>query len=584
MQKRWVVKKSGNTEVVKQLSKSLNIDEVLASLLVQRGINNFDQAKSFFRPDISQLHDPFLMEDMKKAITRIEKAMENKEKILVYGDYDVDGTTAVALVYSFFYKLYSKVNFYIPDRYKEGYGISITGIDYAAENKYSLIIALDCGIKAIEQIEYANQKGIDFIICDHHRPGDEEPAAFAILDPKRNNCNYPFKELSGCGIGYKLIQAYGRSNNIPDNEIENYLDLVALSIASDIVPINDENRILAFYGLKKLNSNPRPGIEAILMYSNILKRQKSDVNYNPECLFNKEITINDLVFLVGPRLNAAGRIENGKNSVELLISADLTDAKTKGHLINISNTERKSLDLHTTSQAVDMIKNDPALQNRNTIVLFQPEWHKGVIGIVASRLTEIFYKPAVVLTQSNGLITGSARSIKDFDLYEAVDSCRDVLEHFGGHKYAAGLSLKPENLKKFTEKFEQIASERITDHMKSPEIEIDAELNLDNINQKFINILKQFAPFGPENLSPVFVTNNVVDTGYARIVGANHIKLKLAHDRYAINSFDAIAFQLGDYFPLIAKGNPFNVCYHIEENEWNGNVNVQLNIKDINFE
>ncbi len=584
MQKRWVVKKKNNIEVVKQLTESLNIDEVLANLLIQRGITNYDEAKSFFRPELLQLHDPFLMADMDIAIKRIGKAIKSNEKILVYGDYDVDGTTAVALVYSFLYKLYKNVNYYIPDRYKEGYGISIAGIDYAAENNYSLIIALDCGIKAVEQIDYANKKGVEFIICDHHRPGDKVPNAFAILDPKRNDCKYPFKELSGCGIGYKLIQAYGISNNMLSEEIENYLDLVVLSIASDIVPINGENRILAYYGLKKLNANPRPGIEAILIYSNIVKRQKTDINYNPENLFNREITINDLVFLVGPRLNAAGRIDNGKNAVELLISADLPDAKSKGHNINISNTERKSLDSQTTLQAIDMIKSDVALQRKKSTVLFQPEWHKGVIGIVASRLTEIYYKPTVILTQSNGLITGSARSVKDFDLYDAIDSCSDVLEHFGGHKYAAGLSLKPENLEIFIEKFEKIASEKITEEMQYPEIEIDAELDLNKINKKFINILKQFAPFGPENLSPIFISKNVTDSGFARIVGANHIKLKVVTDKYSNNSYDAIAFQLGEYLPLISKGVPFNICYHIEENEWAGNITIQLNIKDISFD
>jgi single-stranded-DNA-specific exonuclease len=583
MQKRWVVKKSGSQEEVRQLADSLKIDDVLANLLVQRGIKTFEEARSFFRPEISQLHDPYFMTDMYKAVKRIEAAIENHEKILIYGDYDVDGTTAVALVYSFLYTQYKEVGYYIPDRYKEGYGISMAGIDFATANKYTLVIALDCGIKAIEQVSYANQKGIDFIICDHHRPGEKLPEAYAILDPKRNDCSYPFKELSGCGIGYKLIQAFGISNNIPTDETESFLDLVVLSIAADIVPINGENRILAYYGLKKLNANPRPGIEAILIYSNIIKKSGSDIN-KIDFLFNREITINDLVFLVGPRLNAAGRIDSGKNAVDLLISADLTDAKSKGHNLNISNNERKNLDTQTTTHAIEIIKNDEALQRKKSTVLFHPEWHKGVIGIVASRLTEIYYKPTIILTQSNGLITGSARSIKDFDLYEAIDSCSDILEHFGGHKYAAGLSLRPENLIEFTERFEKIAAAKITELMQSPEIEIDSYLNLKNINNKFINILKQFAPFGPENLSPLFATSSVSDTGNARIVGNKHLKLKVAQEKFGMTAFDAIAFQLGDFLPQIENGAPFNICYHIEENDWAGNTIIQFNIKDISFD
>jgi len=584
MQKRLVLKKKSDKEIVKQLTDCLKIDDVLANLLVQRGITNLEEAKCFFRHELSQLHDPFLMKDMDKAINRIEEAIKNKEKILVYGDYDVDGTTAVALVYSFLYKIYKNVNYYIPDRYKEGYGISFASIDYAVENNYSLIIALDCGIKANEQIDYANNKHIDFIICDHHRPAETIPKAHAILDPKRNDCNYPFKELSGCGIGYKLIQAFGISNNMLNDEIESYLDLVVVSIASDIVPINGENRVLAHYGLKKLNSNARPGIEAILIYSNIIKRLETDANYNPEYVFNRSITINDLVFLVGPRLNAAGRIDNGKNSVELLISNDIAEAKSKGYNINICNTERKNLDLQTTTQAIEMIKNNIALQKKKSTVLFYPDWHKGVIGIVASRLIELYYKPTIILTQSDGLITGSARSVKDFDLYDAIDSCSDLLEHFGGHKYAAGLSLKPENLEKFINKFEKIASDRITYEMQSPVIEVDAELDLNNINPKFIKILKQFAPFGPENLSPVFLSKNVVDKGFARIVGIDHLKLKIANDKYSNTSFDAIAFHLGEFLPQILEGTPFTICYHVEENEWAGNTTVQLNIKDIKFD
>lgn len=582
MEKRWVLKEKGDFETVRKLQNELNINIHLANLLVQRGIRTFDEAKAFFRPQLSDLHDPFLMKDMDIAIERIENAIANNEKILVYGDYDVDGTSAVALVYSFLKEHYSEVDFYIPDRYSEGYGISYQGIDFAEENNFTLIIALDCGIKAINQVKYANEKGIDFIIGDHHRPGDIIPDAVAVLDPKRLDSEYPYNELSGCGIGFKLIQAYTQKNNIPFTLIEKYLDLVAISIASDIVPITGENRILAYYGLKLINTKPRVGIEAVLRFSNICK--SNDYNSDSELFFKRELTINDLVFLISPRINAAGRMESGKSSVELLICESIEKALQVGELINNNNIDRKNLDSFTTQQAIDIIKNDSFLKDSKSTVLFHPEWHKGVIGIVASRLTEEYYRPTIILTQSNGLITGSARSVKDFDIYDAIEACSDLLEHFGGHKYAAGLSLKPENLEKFRLRFEEEVCKSIKENMLTPEIEIDDIINLNDINSKFFNILKQFSPFGPGNMSPVFQTDNVKDAGYSKVVGNNHIKLAVINPEIASYPFSGIAFQQADSFPYIQKGFPFSICFHIEENEWNGKTSLQLNVKDIKFE
>jgi len=582
MEKRWVFKKQGNKETIKNLQKDLGVDFHIANLLAQRGIATFDEAKAFFRPQLSDLHNPFLMKDMDKAIERIETAITNKEKILIYGDYDVDGTSAVALVYSVLKEFYYDLDFYIPDREKEGYGISLKSIDYASENDFKLIIALDCGIKACHEVEYAHEKGIDFIIGDHHRPGDELPKAVAVLDPKRDDCSYPYKELSGCGIGYKLAQAFYQHKNVPFERLESYLDLVAVSIASDIVPITGENRILAFYGLKIINSKPRPGIEAILRYSNVCKENGQYANNG--FFFNRELTINDLVFLVGPRINAAGRIESGKKSVELLVTKDIEDALTVGALVNNNNIERKSLDTFATQQALEYIANDDFLSKSKSTVVYNPEWHKGVIGIVASRLTEVYYRPTIVLTLSNGFITGSARSVKDFDIYDAIEACSDLLEHFGGHKYAAGLSMKPENLDLFIDRFEEVVSSTIKDKMLVPEIEIDDSLILTDINPKFFKVLKQFAPFGPDNLAPIFYTENVRDSGYSRIVGSNHLKLSIFHPDISSLPYSGIAFQQGDYFPLISKGMAFSICYHIEENDWNGKVSLQLAVKDIRFD
>ncbi|HOI86648.1 MAG TPA: DHHA1 domain-containing protein [Lentimicrobium sp.] len=594
MQKRWVLKRRGDPEKIAGLSAGLKIGPVLAELLVQRGVNTYEEAKEFFRPSFDALHDPFLMKDMDKAVERIAKALDGKEKILVYGDYDVDGTTAVSLVYTFLKELgHEALDFYIPDRYSEGYGISFKGVDFAHDNKFGLVIALDCGIKAIEKIRKANEYKVDFIICDHHRPDERLPDAIAVLDAKRPDCHYPYKELSGCGVGFKLIQALAATKDIPRERLFKYLDLVAVSIASDIVPITGENRILAYYGLKLINSNPRPGFEAILKFSNINRKpgigpqpveelmQNGNNGDENGYIFTRELTISDLVFLLGPRINAAGRIESGRNSVELLISKDEVTAEVIGKQINDFNTTRRDLDATTTDEALEMIRLDERLRNARSTVVYKPEWHKGVIGIVASRLIENYYRPTIVLTQSNGLVTGSARSIKDFDIYDAIDECSDLLEHFGGHKYAAGLSLKPSNLDAFIQKFEQVVGRGLTEDMLSPEVEIDLKINLNEIGPKFFKVLKQFAPFGPGNMSPVFQTDGVIDNGYGRIVGKNHLKLTVGHPEIASPPFPAIAFQQGDYFPDINTGKPFSICYHIEENEWNNQKSLQLNIKDI---
>jgi single-stranded-DNA-specific exonuclease len=579
MDKCWVLKPQGDPEKVKELSKVLGIDQSLTNLLVQRGVSTFEEAKTFFRPSLNDLYDPFLMKDMDKAIARITSAIENHEQILVYGDYDVDGTSAVSLVYTFLQSFHKEIDFYIPDRYDEGYGISIKGIDFAAGANVKLIIALDCGIKAVEKVAYATTKGIDFIICDHHRPGAEIPPAAAVLDPKRHDCPYPYKELSGCGIGFKLIQAYSQKNNLPFENLTQYLDLVAISIASDIVDITGENRILAYFGLKLINTRPRPGLEALLRYSAMMKNDDGQGG----CVFIRELTITDLVFMIGPRINAAGRIESGKNSVRLLITKDLEDAMLVAVQINAYNTERKALDTLATQQALGMIGADEKLKSARSTVIYHPDWHKGVIGIVASRLTESYYRPTIVLTLSNGLITGSARSVRDFDIYEAVDACSDFLEHFGGHKFAAGLSLKPENLELFSTSFETAVRERLQGIELFPVLEVDSLLPLSKINSRFYNVLKQFAPFGPGNMAPLFITKGVMDAGGSRIVGKNHLKLSVVHPDIAGGPFSAIAFQQGERFGLIEKQIPFNICYHIEENEWNGAVNIQLNVKDIKF-
>lgn len=570
MEKRWIYKDKGNPNTISHLAEVLGVDPVLATLLVQRGISTFEEAKKFFRPSLDDLYNPFLMKDMQQAVERIERAIRSNERILVYGDYDVDGTTAVALIYSFFQKRYSKIGYYIPDRYSEGYGISLKGIDYAAENGYSLIIALDCGIKANERVLYAQQRRIDFIICDHHLPGDQIPQAIAVLDPKRPDCKYPFKELSGCGVGFKLLQAYCQKNGTPMEELYQYLDLVAVSIASDIVPVIDENRVLTFFGLQKLNENPSRGLKSIIKIAGIEKQQ---------------IAIDDIVFRIGPRINAAGRMESGKSAVDLLCACDDLVAYEMSSIINSCNNDRKNVDRNITHEALRMIAADPKAHHRNTTVLFNPTWHKGVVGIVASRLIETYYRPTVVLTQSGGMATGSARSVPGFDLYQAIESCSDLLESFGGHMYAAGLTLKAEKVQKFMDRFEEAVSKMITPDLLTPQIDIDEQLSLDDINDKFFRILKQFQPFGPGNMSPVFVTENVTDNGDGRLVGPDkeHIKLSLIHtDKTKV--YPAIAFQLAEHYRAIHEGKPFDICYTITENVFRGETTLQIRVKDIKFD
>jgi len=579
IQKRWVVKDASRPDLVEKLAASLNIDPILSLLLVQRGITSFPEARDFFRPSLDNLHDPFLIKDMDIAIQRIEKAIANKERILIFGDYDVDGTTAVALAYSFLKEFYDDLEFYIPDRYKEGYGISFESIDYAKRKGISLVIALDCGIKAMSQIEYARQKGIDFIVVDHHRPGDEMPPAVAIIDPKRPDCNYPFRDLSGCGLGFKLAQAFYQKKRLPFDELEKFLDLVVVSIAADIVPVTGENRVLSHFGLKRLNMNPRSGLESILFYNNIFKKSQPC----EKTAFTREIGNNDLMFMIGPRINAAGRMENGKTAVELLLCDKMGDTHELSQTINENNSDRRTLDSSITEQAIRMIKRNPELKKARATILYDPEWSKGVIGIVASRLIENYYKPTIILTKSNGMITGSARSVKDFDIYNAIDACSQYLEHFGGHKYAAGLSLKPENLDAFIEAFNQVVENTITEAMLVPEIEIDAQIDLPNIEGKFFRILSQFAPFGPDNPNPVFLAKNCVSKGSPRMVGNNHLKFNLIQPEMGTAEMAAIAFQQGEHLAAMQAGKRFDLVFQIEENEWNGKTYLQLNVKDIRF-
>lgn len=566
MNKRWAIREVPAIDDINHLAAELNIDPVLSTLLLQRGINNYEEAKYFFRPDIRHLHDPFLMQDMEKAIDRIETAIATNERIMIYGDYDVDGTTAVAVVYSFFKDHHQNIEYYIPDRYKEGYGISTQGIDHANANGITLIIALDCGIKSVDKIAYANNLGIDFIICDHHTPGDELPAAVAVLDPKRKDCSYPFKELSGCGIGFKLAQAYAEKHDLPFETVAKYFDLAAVSVACDIVPIVDENRVLAYFGLQKINTDPCMGLKILMGVAG-----KTNITY----------TISDIVFSLGPRINAAGRIDDAKHAVELLISCNEEEAQLKGELINVHNAERKGHDLQITDEALGMINDNQILIDRKSTVVFNENWHKGVIGIVASRLTEKYYRPTVVLTRSNGHVAGSARSVLGYDLYEALCGCSDLLIQFGGHKYAAGLTMHQENVEAFMNKFEEVVSTTITAEQLIQQIQIDAELRLSQIDPKFFRILNQFAPFGPENMSPVFLTKNVYVSGTPGLVGQNHIKMTVMQEGSA--AFDCIAFGQGEQLSQIKKDVPFDICYSIEENVWRERRTIQLNVKGIRF-
>jgi len=566
MKNKWNIKPDGEQLVVEKLSKELNVKKSIANMLVQRGITSFDQAKDFFRPSLENLHDPFLMKDMDKAVARLNQALTNNERILIYGDYDVDGTTSVALVYSFLREIHQNIDFYIPDRYSEGYGISFKSIDYAFENNIELVIALDCGIKANDKIAYANEKNIDFIICDHHTPGDEIPTAVAVLDPKRIDCPYPFKELSGCGVGFKFLQAVSIDKKLPIDKLWEYLDLVVVSIASDIVGITGENRILASFGLKILNKTPRMGLQAMIKIAS---------------LDGREITISDVVFKIGPRINAAGRIESGRSAVKLLIEENEEFATDLCNKINVHNETRQGLDRNITHEALGMMDSSEDLQNKKSTVLFNKSWHKGVIGIVASRLIESYYRPTVILTESMGFATGSARSVDGFDLYAAVDYCSDLLESFGGHKHAAGLTMKLENLDKFIAKFEEFVSKTITEEQLVPKINIDERIDFDEITPQFFRIMNQFAPFGPGNMSPIYVTEHVRDAGYSRVVGKTeeHIKLDMVDTQNSKQQ--GIGFFMSDLFQFVKDGKPFNVCYSIEENEFNGKVSLQLKIRDI---
>ncbi len=580
IEKRWVVKPQGNPKAVAAMAAATGISPVLANLLVQRGIDTLEKAKKFFNPQLSDLHDPFLMKDMDKAVERVERAVRNREKIMVYGDYDVDGTTAVALVYKFLRQIGHKdLLFYIPDRYTEGYGISTKGIDHAARKGATLIIALDCGIKAIEKVDYAKRKGVDFIICDHHLPAEEIPRAVAVLDPKRADCSYPFDELSGCGVGFKLVQAYCQKNGIPFQQIEPLLDLLAVSIASDIVPLVDENRILAHYGLLRLNASPSKGLLSIIKICGLDRHN---------------ITIDDIVFKIGPRINAAGRMrmdENDENAapsggyaaVNLLIEGNESLAEEFGSVIDGFNQDRKCIDRSVTQEAHDFIEAHAELKAAKSTVIYNPRWMKGIVGIVASRLIETYYRPTVVLTMSNGFVTGSARSVPGFDLYQAIESCSDLLENFGGHMYAAGLTMRPERVEEFTRRFNAYVEENIDPITLQPQVEIDSELFFSNIPPAFRRDLNRFQPFGPGNPAPVFVTRGVVSHGETKLVGADceHLRMDLMQRQKPNTTIQTIAFQQPTHYEWIRAGHPIDVCYQIVENHYRGSVSVQLRIKDI---
>lgn len=560
---RWTIKSKPEKEKVQKLQIELQIDELIATLLLQRGVENYDQAKTFFRPSLNDLHNPYLMKDMDKAVARIETAIANEENILVFGDYDVDGTTAVSLVSSYLRSYYPNVATYIPDRYDEGYGISYKGIDFAEDNEFTLIIALDCGIKSIDHVAYAKAKNIDFIICDHHRPGDELPNAIAVLDPKREDCSYLYDELCGCGIGFKLIQALAEHRGQTIEDLVLYLDLVATAIAADIVPITGENRVLAKFGLEVINANPRPGIKALIQ--NVKKQV---------------LTITDVVFIIAPRINAAGRIKHGNEAVALLTEYNLDQAEQFASEIEQHNTDRKGLDKQITVEALSQIEANSEKENFTT-VLYQENWHKGVIGIVASRLTETYYRPTIVFTKSGDKLAASARSVKDFDVYNALEACAEHLEQFGGHKYAAGMTLKEENYLAFKEAFEKEVRNTIPHELLIPEIAVDAEINLSAINPRFIRLLSQFEPFGPENMTPVFLTKNIKDTGYAKPLGKDDEHLKLFVKQNNSEGFGAIAFNFGNKLEMVTNQKPFEAVYCIDENEYNGAVTLQLRIKDL---
>ncbi len=565
MEYRWRINEKADPSAVEILSKEINVNQTLSNMLVNRGITDFQEAKEFFRPDIEKLHNPFLMKDMDKAVERLSQALDRGEKILIYGDYDVDGTTAVALVYGFLKSFYDHVDFYIPDRYKEGYGVSEKGIQYAAENNFKLIVSLDCGIKALGKIDMANALGVDFIICDHHTPGEEIPNAIAVLDPKRKDCPYPYKELSGCGVGFKLIQAYSIYKGLDAVNLYEFLDLVAVSIAADIVPITGENRIMAYYGLERINNNPRPGLKALMQNGKI----------------EKEIEIGDIVFKIGPRINASGRMEHAKASVQLLISKDLNDAIQRASLVEDVNASRKNFDENITKEALDMISLQEITGALKSTVLFKQDWHKGVIGIVASRCIEQYYRPTIILTESNNKATGSARSVVDFDIYEAISECSDLLEQFGGHTFAAGLTLLEDQYENFKQAFEEVVQKRLGTKTLKPEIQIDAELKLDQIGPKLMKQLNWFAPFGPGNPLPVFLARGLRDSGHARGVGSQGEHLKAALYQDGGRPLGAIGFGLGHKLEMVREGETFDAVFSLDENHWNGSVEIQMILKDL---
>ncbi len=560
---RWTLKPKPDSNKIEALQNALQVDSIIAKLLVQRGIETYDEAKTFFRPRLSDLHDPYLMKDMDKAVVRIELAIANRENILVYGDYDVDGTTSVALMSSYLKTKHDLVYTYIPNRYDEGYGISYKGINFAIENDFTLIIALDCGIKAVEKIACAKTKGIDFIVCDHHRPGETIPDAVAVLDPKREDCDYPYKELCGCGVGFKLIQALAQSDGETIDDIVEYLDLVATAIGADIVPITGENRVLAYYGLIVINSTPRPGIKAIL---NHVKKN--------------DLTITDVVFTVAPRINAAGRMKHGNYAVTLLTETDPDLAKKYAEDINNYNLDRRETDKQITEAALKQITEQKE-QERFTTVVYHKDWHKGVIGIVASRLTETYYRPTLVFTKSGEKLAASARSVKGFDIYNALEACSEHIEQFGGHKYAAGLTLKPEKYEAFKQAFEDVVAKTIDKNLLIPEIRIDTTLDLKDITPKFYRILRQFAPYGPSNMAPVFMTEGLTDTGYGKCVGEDKSHLRITVTQPEASNFVGIGFSMGEKLDLITDRKPFQAAYSIDENEWQGHVSLQLKLKDI---
>ena len=560
---RWTLKPKPEQQQIDQLAQELNVEALVAQLLIQRGVTNYAEAKKFFRPKLSDLHDPYLMKDMDVAVARIEKAISSNENIMVFGDYDVDGTTAVALVSCYLLTYYPNVATYIPDRYGEGYGISYQGIDFAEDNGFSLIIALDCGVKAIDKVAYAKKKGIDFIICDHHRPGSQLPNAIAILDPKRDDCSYPYDELCGCGVGFKLVQALSSNRNETIGDLMPYLDLVATAIGADIVPITGENRTLAYFGLQVINSNPRTGFKAII---NQIKKQ--------------ELTITDVVFIIAPRINAAGRMKHGQHAVNLLSETNIEQAEIFAKEIERFNLDRRNLDQEITTEALIQIEENQE-EKRFTSVVYKASWHKGVIGIVASRLTETYYRPTLVFTKSGDKLAASARSVKGFDVYNALLECGDYIEQFGGHKYAAGLTLLEEQYEGFKSQFEKVVSETIDPSLLSPEIKVDALISLDKITPKLMRIIKQLAPFGPGNMAPVFMAENLKDTGYAKSVGEGEKHLKFAVTQNGSSPIGGIGFNLGDKLSLISNKKPFNAVFSLEENEWQGNVSLQLKLRDI---